>query len=46
LGKDELGNVYMAVCEDKELNINADINKEYLVDYYYEYGKKALIYAI
>ena len=43
---DPLGRVCLAIYEDKELTTNADINKEYLVDYYYEYGKKALIYTV
>ena len=36
----------VAVYKDKELNENADIDKEYLVDYYYEYGDEALIYTV
>ena len=32
--------------EDKGLNILADTNKEYLVDYYYEYGKEAISYTL
>lgn len=34
------------VYEDKELTILADTNKEYIVDYYYEYTNEALIYTI
>lgn len=34
------------VYEDKELTIPADQSKEYIVDYYYEYDKEALIYTI
>lgn len=34
------------VYKDKELKELADINKEYIVDYYYEYGDEALIYTI
>ena len=36
----------LKIYEDKDLNILADINKEYIVDYYYEYGSEALIYTI
>lgn len=43
---DPLGRVCLAIYEDKELTTDADINKEYLVDYYYEYGEKALIYTV
>ena len=32
--------------EDKELNILADTNKKYIVDYYYEYGKEAISYTL
>lgn len=46
LGADALGRICFAIFEDKELTTNADINKEYLVDYYYEYGEKALIYTV
>ncbi len=41
-----LNRVCIALYEDKELTRPADINKEYLVDYYYEYGDKALIYTV
>ena len=34
------------VYEDKDLKIPADTDKTYVVDYYYEYKDKALIYAI
>ena len=34
------------VYEDKDLEIPADTDKEYVVDYYYEYKDEALIYAI
>ena len=34
------------IYTDKELQNLADINKEYIVDYYYEYGDEALIYTI
>ena len=34
------------VYEDKELTELADINKQYIVDYYYEYEKEALIYTL
>ena len=43
---DPLGRICLAVFENKELTENADIEKEYVVDYYYEYGDKALIYTI
>ena len=36
----------MAIYEDKDLQEDADIDKEYLVDYYYEYGEEALIYTV
>ena len=32
--------------EDKGLKIPADINSQYVVDYYYEYKDEALIYAV
>ena len=32
--------------EDKELTQYADVDKKYIVDYYYEYGDEALIYSI
>ena len=44
--EDPLNRICLAVYEDKELTQNADINKEYLVDYYYEYGDEALIYTV
>ena len=34
------------VYKDKELQELADINKKYIVDYYYEYGEEALVYTI
>ena len=34
------------IYKDKELTELADIDKEYIVDYYYEYGDEALIYII
>ena len=34
------------VFEDKERTIEADATKQYIVDYYYEYSDKALIYTI
>ena len=43
---DPLGRTCLAIFEDKELRENADIDKEYIVDYYYEYGDRALIYTI
>ena len=43
---DPFDRICMAVYEDKNLQVPADTSKEYLVDYYYEYGKKALIYTV
>lgn len=43
---DPLGRTCLAIFEDKELKQNADNDKEYLVDYYYEYGDEALIYVV
>ena len=37
---------FISVYQDKDLTIPVDINKEYVVDYYYEYGDEALIYTI
>lgn len=37
---------FMAVYEDKDLTVPADMQKQYVVDYYYEYGEEALIYTI
>ena len=37
---------FLAIYEDRELTIPADIEKQYVVDYYYEYGDEALIYTI
>ena len=34
------------VYEDKELTQLADTTKQYLVDYYYEYGDEALLYTV
>lgn len=34
------------VYKDKELSQLADIDKEYIVDYYYEYTNEALIYTV
>lgn len=38
----------LELYEDKNLTVPADLNKEYLVDYYYYYGdeREALIYSI
>jgi len=41
-----LKKLFLAIYEDKELQNPADIEKEYVVDYYYEYGDEALIYTI
>ncbi len=43
---DPLGRTCLAIFKDKELEQNADNDKEYLVDYYYEYGDEALIYVV
>ena len=37
---------FISVYEDKALSIPVELNKEYVVDYYYEYGDEALIYTI
>lgn len=37
---------FISVYQDKELKIPVDLNKEFVVDYYYEYGDEALIYTI
>ena len=34
------------IYEDKELTIPANPNKEYIIDYYYEYTDEALIYTV
>ena len=34
------------VYEDKDLTVLADLSKEYIVDYYYEYKDEALIYLL
>ena len=44
--EDPFGRVCLAIFDDKELTQNADIDKEYVVDYYYEYGDEALIYTV
>ena len=44
--KDALGRTRVAIFEDKECKINADENKEYIVDYYYKYNNDALLYTI
>lgn len=36
----------LELYEDKELKVLADTNKEYIVDYYYEYGKEAISYTL
>ena len=36
----------LELYQDKELKEKADINKKYIVDYYYEYNDEALIYTI
>ena len=37
---------YVEIYEDKQLSTPADKSKKYIVDYYYEYEKEALIYTI
>ncbi len=37
---------FVSVYQDKALKIPVELNKEYVVDYYYEYGDEALIYTI
>ena len=37
---------FISVYQDKELKIPVELNKEFVVDYYYEYGEEALIYSI
>ena len=37
---------YIFIFKDKELTIEADATKHYMVDYYYEYKDEALIYLI
>jgi hypothetical protein len=32
--------------KDKSCNNEADVNRKYIIDYYYEYGDEALIYSI
>ena len=41
-----LGEPFVAVYEDKNCTVPADNTKQYLIDYYYEYGDEALIYKI
>jgi len=36
----------LELYENKELTIPADTNKEYVVDYYYYYGKEAISYTL
>jgi hypothetical protein len=36
----------LELYQDKAVEEKADINKKYIVDYYYEYGNEALIYSI
>ena len=43
---ENLKQYFIAIYEDKDLTIPADINEEYVVDYYYEYGDEALIYKV
>ena len=39
-------NVYLKLYEDKQHTIPADVTKQYIVDYYYEYQDEALFYTI
>jgi hypothetical protein len=43
-----MGNMtyFISAYKDKALTIPVELNKEYVVDYYYEYGDEALIYTI
>ena len=43
----ELGPQYfISVYDDKDLTIPVDVRKQFVVDYYYEYGKEALVYSV
>ena len=46
--KDEWGDVRpcLELYKNKELTEHADIGKQYIIDYYYEYGDEALIYTV
>ena len=37
---------FVSVYQDKDLTIPADMNKQFVVDYYYEYGEEALTYNV
>lgn len=39
-------NYFVAIYEDKACTIPAKINKQYLIDYYYEYRDEALLYTV
>lgn len=43
---EEMERPCLELYKDKDLKELADTNREYLVDYYYEYNKEALIYTI
>lgn len=45
-GKEDDKRPCLRVYEDKKLTKLADLDKEYLVDYYYQYENEALIYTI
>ena len=42
----ELGRPCIKVYKDKELQELADFNKEYMIDYYYQYENEALVYTV
>ena len=37
---------FISVYDDKDLTIPVDVRKQFVVDYYYEYGKEALVYSV
>jgi len=44
---DEQGKLYfLAIYEDKNLQVPAQTTKQYLIDYYYEYRDEALLYTV
>ena len=40
------GRQFLSIYKDKECEEAADMDKDYIVDYYYEYGDEALVYTI
>lgn len=40
------GRQFLSIYKDKECKEAADMDKDYIVDYYYEYGDEALVYTI